>query len=440
MLIKGFLVKYSIVFAILLMFSGCVIKQPETSDIYDLTSLPQNIHFYTQESNLSRTNALNPAKFEKSYFSPWNIETPEKTLDEIQWAFKSYKLGSSYGENLQLLNQKFFDAMDENANFDAYGSINKKAITLRDLDIRAFPTDRPLLFDPKKAGEGFPFDYLQNTTIAANKPLFISHYSLDGEWAHIFSSFAFGWVKTRDIVLLEKKHTEQWQNAEQVFLLKEGVPLYSQEGNFLFKSKIGMMLPLINEDKDFYTVLAISSLNGLNPFYEKVRLSKNISHKGTIVFNKENFENIVNQVSNVNYGWGGMYGQRDCSSMLRDIYAPFGIWLPRNSFSQAKVGGVISFDGLNDDQKIALIKEEAIPFKTLFYKRGHIMMYVGIVNEQIVALHNVWGIKTNDNGKEGRIVIGKPIFSTLRLGKEQKNYDKNSEILRNLKSMNILEL
>ena len=56
----------------------------------------------------------------------------------------------------------------------------------------------------------------------------------------------------------------------------------------------------------------------------------------------------------------------------------------------------------------------------------------------IVVFHNAWGIKTKKDGIEGRAIIGKTIFSTLRLGKNLKDYDKEGELLRNLKSMNIL--
>ena len=146
----------------------------------------------------------------------------------------------------------------------------------------------------------------------------------------------------------------------------------------------------------------------------------------------------MDDVSKTNYGWGGMYGQRDCSSTLRDMFAPFGIWLPRNSFQQSKIGKVIDLSSLTDDEKIGIIKEKAIPFQTLLYKRGHIVLYVGTINDEIIIFHNTWGIKTKEVEKEGRVVIGKTIFSTLKLGQNQKNYDKEAEILRNLRSMNIV--
>ena len=328
--------------------------------------------------------------------------------------------------------------MLENANFDEFATLNAKAITIRPVNIRAFPTIKPLLRDPAKAGEGFPFDYLQNSTLYANKPIFVSHYSKDREWVYIFSSFTSGWIKADEMVFLKKEHTDAWQKAQQIFLIKENIPLYDAEGNFLFHSKIGMMLALISEDDKNFIALAVSSYKDREAMFKRVKISKEIARKDVLNLNREALATVMSEIFKTNYGWGGMYGQRDCSSTLRDMYAPFGIWLPRNSSQQARVGKIIKLENLSDEEKISLIKEKAVPFQTLLYKKGHIVLYVGTFNDEIIIFHNTWGIKTKKDEIEGRVVVGKTIFSTLRLGENVENYDKEAEILRNLKSMNIL--
>ena len=410
----------------------------KTQEVQDLVNIPQNIEFYTKNINFTSASYINTNKYEKSYFSPWNSDRPVLTANEVQWAFRSYKVGRTYGENLRPLKQEFFDEMLYQSNIDDYLLLSARAITLKHVNIRAFPTSKPLLLDPSLAGEGFPFDYLQNSTLQANKPVFATHYSKDGKWVHIRSSFTHGWIKSKDIVFLEKEYTDAWQNAQQVFITKENKSIYSNDGEFLFKTKIGTMLALVSEDEKTYEVLVVSSQNGTKPLFLKAKLSKEIAKKDALALNGTNFENIANQMLSSNYGWGGMYGERDCSSMLRDLYTPFGLWLPRNSSKQAQIGKVISFKGLNDYQKIALIKEKALPFKTLLYKKGHIMLYVGTYKDKIIVFHDTWGVKTLKDGVEGRVIIGKTIFSTLRLGREQVGYDKSSELLGNLKSMNIL--
>lgn len=410
----------------------------KTVEISDLVNIPQDASYYTKviDNNVSMYDIQK--KYEQYYFSMWNIDQPKEDIKSIKWPFSSYCAGKSYGENFQLLEKNFFDKMLESANFDLFATVNKKAITLKEVNIRAFPTIKPLLKNPSLAGEGFPFDYLQNSTMHANEPIFISHYSKDGEWAYIFSSYASGWVRADEFVILNKEQTDIWQKAQQVNIIKEDEAIYSIDGNFLFKSKIGMMFALVTEDENTYTILAVSSYKNSEPLFVKSKIPKTIANKGAMTLSGNNLETVINEVSKTNYGWGGMYEQRDCSSMLRDMFAPFGIWLPRNSYQQSKTGKIIKLENLSDQEKTDLIKEQGIPFQTFLHKKGHIVLYVGTHDNEVIVFHNTWGIKTKKDGVEGRIVIGKPIFSTLRLGQMQEYYDKESEILKNLTSMNIL--
>jgi len=414
------------------------IEVTDDGKILDLINIPQDVDNFLV--NVTDESTLFPiqTKYEKYYFSMWNKTKPREDLASVKWPFNTYTFGKSYGENLQLLEKEFFDKMLNRANFKDYATLNLKAITLSEVNIRAFPTCRPVLMDPNQAGEGFPFDYMQNSTLHANKPILLSHYSKDKEWAYIFTSFTSGWIKSSELVLIDKKYTNKWQKAKQVRIIKENIPIYDENNNFMFRSKIGMMFALVNEDKDTYTILTVAKYKNKRAFFVKSKIPKNIASKDILKLTKQNLKTIINEVKRTNYGWGGMYGQRDCSSMLRDLYSPFGIWLPRNSYQQAKVGKIISFEDKTNKEKIAIIKEKAIPFKTLLYKKGHIVLYVGTYEDEIVIFHNTWGIKTKKNGTEGRFVIGRPVFSTLSFGKGLRYYDESSEILTNLKSMNIL--
>lgn len=468
MLIKGFYLNYIFVILSIIIFIGCSSKDVKTAregltkvisvkidenitcddlvdivpkkavEIADLVNIPQDAAYYTKaiENNVSMYDIQK--KYEQYYFSIWNIDKPREDLKSVKWPFSSYCIGKSYGENFQPLEKDFFDKMLESANFDLFATVNKKGLTLKETNIRAFPTIRPLLKDPTLAGEGFPFDYLQNSTMHANEPIFVSHYSKDGEWAYVFSSYASGWVMADEFVILNKEYTESWQKAQLVSIIKEDESIYSIDGKFLFKSKIGMKFALISEDEETYTILTVTSYKKSEPLFVKSKISKTVANKGVLNLNGNSLAAVINEVSKTNYGWGGMYEQRDCSSMLRDMFAPFGIWLPRNSYQQSKTGKVVILENLSDQEKIELIKKEAVPFQTFLHKKGHIVLYVGTYNNDIIVFHNTWGIKTKKDGIEGRIVIGKPIFSTLKLGKEQNYYDKEAEMLKNLTSMNIL--
>lgn len=337
------------------------------STISDLEKFKQFSQPYLKNIDI-QDPSIDQDEFESRYFSPWN-NIPSDSKETAMWPFYSYKYGEMYGENLQLIGENTFKDIKDNANFDQYKTLNQRAVTLKRLNIRGFPTSKPMFKDPSLAGEGFPFDYIQNSSVSPNKPVLISHYSKDKKWAYVFTSFTGGWVKAKDIISIDKKYTDMWQKAKQIFLLKDNIPLYDEKGNFLFNSRVGMMLSLIEEDTESYTVLTVSSYKNHQPNYHKTKIDKSIAHKDIMGFNKQNLQRLFDEVAKSKYGWGGMYGERDCSSTIRDIYTPLGIWFPRNSYQQSKVGETISMEELSDEQKIELIKTKAVPFKTLLYKK-----------------------------------------------------------------------
>ncbi len=403
--------------------------------VQELVEIPQNAGFYT--STLQEKKLGDIEEFVNKYFRAWNIEKISITQDQAKWAYV-YDNNNSYGYTLQPITQNFFQTIDENSNYEAFSTLNRYALTLKLLNVRALPTDKPVFLDPSKAGEGYPFDYLQNTSIAPNKPIFVSHYSKDKKWVFIESSFGFGWVKTEDIVFIDKKYTLLWQKAQQVFLTKDNVTIYDQNGNYLFGSRVGMVLPLIDEDEESYTVLTVAKSKENQPLFLHSKLSKEIAHKGLLDFNSDNVVTIMDELQKGRYGWGGIYGQRDCSSTLRDFYAPFGLWLPRNSSVQSSMGDVKKLDLLSNEEKEIFIKEQAVPFETLVYKKGHIALYVGTYNNQAIIFQNVWGVKTKKDETEGRFLIAKPVFSTLEVGKNLKEFDPDASMLSKLQSINHL--
>ena len=432
------MLRYILVVLLSLVFFGCSAKKDIKVDyVQDLVDIPQNIEFYTKEMDTDEI-AVTEKEYKKAYFSAWNMQNLHKRLEDIKWPFKYFEKKQNYGENLLPIKKDFLNRMYKKSNFDNYCTLNKKALTLDYLNIRVLPTKRPLLSNPALAGEGFPFDYLQNSSINPNTPIFVSHYSKDGQWVFIFSSFAYGWVKRDEIAFISDEDAKVWQNAKQIFITKEGQPLFNELGEGIFNTRIGMLFSLVDEDENNYIVLSVSRCKNNISTFGRIKISKDIASKELLKINKNNLNTIINEISKTNYGWGGIYGQRDCSSTLMDLFSPFGIWLPRNSSKQGNIGEVIDIETLDEDEKIKIIKEKAIPFKTFLYKRGHIMLYVGTYNDKIIIFHNTWGIKTKDGKKEGRFLIGKTIFSTLKVGKELKNYDQSAELLRNIKSLNII--
>lgn len=411
-------------------------EKKQHTQLEELNQIPQDVDVYLH--SFHKGKIATTGEFAQHYFRAWNLQKPSVDVEEAKWAYTTYDVNNSFDYTYKPMPQQFFDTINAQSNFDAYGSVNLYAVTTNTTSLRSMPTDKPLFLDPSQAGEGYPFDYMQNSLIAANKPLLISHYSQDKKWVFVESSFGFGWLHAGDVVVIPKPYTQEWQEAKQIFFLQDGVGLYDENGNYLFDSRVGMVLPLIQERKNDYIVLSVTRDGKGNAFYHRTKVAKTIASLGTLEFNDANVAKVLREVQKSQYGWGGLYEQRDCSSTLRDFFNPFGVWLPRNSSMQAKMGKVEQLAGFSNDAKLRRIQKIAMPFQTLVYKKGHIGLYVGNYEGKPIIFQNVWGVKTKDGEKEGRFVVAKPVFSTLELGSELPNFDANASMLSNLQSINTL--
>ncbi len=69
-----------------------------------------------------------------------------------------------------------------------------------------------MFLNPSKAGEGFPFDYNQNSSIKINTPLLVSHYSKDKTWIFVQSHFALGWLRVDSISFVDDDFINEFKN------------------------------------------------------------------------------------------------------------------------------------------------------------------------------------------------------------------------------------
>ncbi len=389
------------------------IKKADKS--YLLNKLANN---YKPSISFEKQKQLNQ-EFYHRYFRPWRIDKVPYSKKDASWGVRVYgKSKSLYGVNRRALSREFLAKFVDNANFDRYNSIRKKAITLKNTSLRVLPTDKPLFKNFDKAGEGYPFDYNQNSLLFVNHPLMVSHLSKDRAWAFVESPFTSGWVKSNDIAYVDSNFIDKFKNAEFATITKDNRPIYNQKGHFLFYAKVATSFPIVNETPNYYLVYTAQKDENSNAILRVVKLDKHISAKKPIRLNRTNITNIAKEFLGEKYGWGGSFMNRDCSAMIRDFFAPFGIWLPRNSKSQAHYSKYIDLSKMDKKTKERYIIQHAIPFETTIYMRGHIMLYIGHIDNRVYAMHNMWGVRTKDSsGKiSGRKIVGQTVVTSLHLG------------------------
>ncbi len=352
--------------------------------------------------------------FDTRRFEPWQ-QTYEQNLSRLLWPWGVYTPKGGYGANKQPLEPEWFDTLAANAQIGSYPNSDQRAITLRRVDLRNFPTQEPYFRDFARAGEGFPFDYLQNSTLHAMTPVRITHTSAYGDWLFIESDHAHGWVRPDAVATLSPPVIEELMGAQVVAITQESSRIYGLDGRFLFEADIGTLLFSTGQDASGWRLLAVVP-NTLGEGVLEPAWLIGEAKRWPLSADKQTLSSLADRMMGQRYGWGGLYGKRDCSALMRDLYTPIGRWLPRNSSQQAQAGERLDLTGLSAEERVALIQTEGRPFMTLVHFPGHIGLYLGMEGGQPLMLHSTWGHRTHARGQEGRLVIGQTVITTLKAG------------------------
>lgn len=409
------------------LFTACsqkipVVIEPKKDDLAEL-SQKVTTNFLNQESASS--------EYFQKYFIPWSSTKLSYPKAEAAWGF-GFKNRKIYLENHNLASKEWFDKVIDNANFDEYNINVKKAITLKNTNLRVLPTSSPMFYNPTVPGEGFPFDYNQNSLLKLNTPLIVSHLSKDKAWAYIESTIAGGWLEINNIAFVDDRFINEFKTANYFIGVKEKFPIYDP----IFREyvKVGTIFP----KKDNKFIIAKKD-NFQNALISYIDLNVDEVELMPIANDSENRVKILNQLLNEPYGWGGLFNNRDCSSFTQDYFATFGKYLHRNSKAQTKNGKYLDMSQLTLKEKKDFIKANGVAFSTLVYLKGHIMLYIGEKDGEPLVVHNVWSVRLKDKqNKEFRHIIGKATITTLEPGKELEGFHEDSNILKRVVGITVL--
>src|SRR3989304_3537151 len=139
--------------------------------------------------------------FRTDFWVEWLLKDPlpqdkkmfDKRGKEIREAFYN-----------QLLDNMQIEAVQE-SNELLFGMVAKR------IDIRAFPTDEPVLKDPSARD----FDAFQYSAIYPPQPVALLHKSRDGKWGFFQFPFVWGWIKMADIAFAySRDEINQARNKE----------------------------------------------------------------------------------------------------------------------------------------------------------------------------------------------------------------------------------
>lgn len=432
--LKGFVVKkYLFLFFLFFLFS-CVstkdVKEPEFSKEFSKFNMPlkykQDIRILADfKPSIVETSAKS---YKQYFFYAWNAKIGKIKAKDVFWSFNGYLSKEYYFFNKQPIPRSFFEEAIENANSKDFLRLKQKALITKTTYLKNLPTNTPILLNPHKQGEGLPFDYALDSVLNVGTPVLISHFSKDRHYAFVRAESGWGFVLSADLEKFTDQRAKSYQNLNFITPLKEKTPVYDLNGNFAFETRIGAIYPYYDLSGGFY----FGKIGSI-----KYKIPQNQVEKFPLKFSNEAFKRQMSQLINLPYGWGGYDYQRDCSLLTRDLFAPFGLYLPRNSYAQSVFWQRFDIKDLSDEEKLSFIKNYAKPYETLLYLKGHIMLYVGTVGGENVAFHSIWGIRSED---DGRLLIAKSALTSLDIGKNDKRVKKEDLILTRLEAISILNI
>ena len=439
---------------LLLLLGGCAgtnvpsAKRPvQTGMVEDLYHFPQNLQAYvdsrtgSQRLLASEEQESMNARFDRLYFGPWHTERVSVKPNDAFAIFGGRKGASrprGWAENLLPWTQEAWDRLVENASRETFPSRLDCGITVEATVLREAPTMSPRFGNPDKAGQGFPFDLFMYSSLPAGMPVLVIHTSADGAWVYVETALVSGWVPARDVALADAAFRDAFETGRYGVLVQDGISLRDAGGRTVCTGNLGTLLPLVSMGKKGATLLApVRDMQG-NAVLCSVTVPADVVVRKPLPLTADALAKIGNGTMGQVYGWGGAFGVRDCSLLLRDLFVPFGIWLPRNSAAQARSWAFQDFSKLSPAEKEAMILERGKPFATLLWLPGHIALYVGEVEGKAAMFHTLWGIRTREGRNEGRYIVGRTVVTSLAPGRELPQAADRTGLISRMKGMSIL--
>ncbi len=411
-------------------------------EVEDLRVLPQDLNAYLRPDTADKPLypqeqiGLRLESFVQEWSAPWHMAKPGYPRKAVEEIFRRFEKSPGFGAGGRRNPAEFAASLHAAAGLGSYPNVVRKAVTVKNTNLRGMPTASPRFADPSLPGEGYPFDYLQHTALPPGTPVLVTHASRDGSWLLAESALTFGWLPATDVAYVDDAAMAALATTRLAAVIKDQTAL-PEVG---LTADVGAVFPLAGppEASGLPVLVPVRAPSGTADL-RRVRLPAGAAAAMPMPMTPRNVAGVGNQFMGKVYGWGGIDGKRDCSALTHDLFVPFGLYLPRNSASQAAYGGSVPLGDLPNEQKEATIVSQGVPFATLVWMQGHILVYVGQYKGRPVVYHDIWGLRTfGEGGRDGRLVLGRAVVTTLRAGEEAPAVGPSHILLNRIRSMSIL--
>lgn len=319
---------------------------------------------------------------------------------------------------------QYFADMEKNIDYTQFDSTVtvKFAMTVSYSELRALPSFEPLF----SSLDTLDLDRMQVTQLDLASPLAILYSTKDGEWYYVVSEIAEGWIHKDSIAFCSQnviKDYKKWDRLAVTISPNSDIFKNADMTDFFDYVKMGTALPIANINGEIAEIRIPYAKKDQNLGFMKAYISISDISIGYMKYTQRNVINQAFKHMNSPYGWGGMNGEQDCSSFIRQIFACFGITLPRNSTGQIQNGTFAASFEKNEPEHLRAqrIIKTGVPGISLIYFPGHIMLYVGSENNKPYIIHSIWGYGDDTDESESKTyLINRVAITTMSVGEDSK--------------------
>ena len=296
----------------------------------------------------------------------------------------------------------YWAALDAQRNLQNVSELNEVRFgaVVREAAVKDFPTDDPLYSDPND----LEFDMNMESVLKVWEPVAVLNSSADGTWFYVQCGTCLGWVKSADVALSSREQLKSVYARD--FLVVTGNRIvqdidHNEPDAERPELTMGTRLPLAVPKPDsvagvmtpysWVVTLPVRGADGaLAEKTVRIPFSADAS-AGFLPYTQGNFIRQAFKMLGERYGWGGMWHARDCSAFAKDIYAAFGLELPRNSGQQARIPSFhADLSKMTPEQKEKLIMKQ--PAGAILRMSGHITLYLGRANGRAYVINDLYSV------------------------------------------------
>lgn len=309
-------------------------------------------------------------------------EVKTVSADEIIQLISTYTLGTAAYLDGASISDEDKQFLEKRRNLDALEAADTVEVAYglvtNETDVRSYPTIATLMMKP----DDWEFDYFQESTLKVGEGVRIYHETADGEWYFVQAENYYGWVRSGDIARCSFDEMLAYLTGASFVVVTRPADLQTEQGTVHLS--MGSRLQYENKEGEDCVKRPVSE--GETLAFEEVDRSQLEYHVGYLPYTTALVVDQAMKLLNTGYGWGGKGNLLDCSSTMLSVYECFGFSLPRNTSELAKcTRGAIDVSAFGEDAKKEQL-EKLRPGCMLLMK-GHVMMYLGIKDDTVYALH-----------------------------------------------------